>query len=109
MQGPQVRFFIEDRQEHRDLRLARFLLHALANFWLGFDFACDHVFRATQIIETPNGRFMRCSHQLSAPKMPPSNPFSMPMFTLFSEAGLKPVRRISQRPNRIGPKNVMLA
>src|SRR5215218_1688787 len=69
----------------------------------------DHGFFATTTIETPNGKLKFFSQNLSAENNFPNTPLRAEIFTLFSDSGLIPVRRISVRPPRIGAKNVQFA
>src|SRR6267142_1883760 len=132
MKWAQIGFFVEHRKKDRDVRSLtvqfrdwRWLscqnlffvnAHKLIEWHgrpaRGSRTRCagyNHVFLATQIIDTPNGKFIRRSHRLSAPRIRPSKPFSAPIVMLFSEAGRNPVRRISTRPTRMGTKKVMFA
>jgi hypothetical protein len=65
--------------------------------------------RATQMAETPSGKFKRRSQNLSAPKICPKTLLKAETLMLFSEAGRTPVSFMIARPRRIGAKKVRLA
>src|SRR6185295_851061 len=106
---PEVRLFIKYWKKHRNVRGLAVTFDGPIKCRHCFNLFGNHIRLATQIIDTPKGKLMRFSHQLSAPNTRPRTPLKAPMLILFSEAGRKPLTRINSRPNRIGPKKLMLA
>src|SRR5882724_7023960 len=128
MQRQEVWFFIVDRKENRNLRLrarlwwcsirnqsfflfvVNFHVHSIVTRSVGLidrqDCLSNYAFRATQIMETPNGKFKWRKRKRSAANSFPIMPFRAPIVRLFSETGRRPVTRISSRPKSMGAKKL---